>query len=94
MGSSDAFGALTAFKNSAASFKRFAPKHELRPTVLHNAGNALLDLNRVDEALGYYKDALAMGPTSCLVYNGLSNGYETAGRYDEARTRDYHVITM
>ena len=65
--------------------------------MLHNAGNALLDLNRVDrvdEALEHYEDALAMGPTSCLAYNGLSNGYETAGRYDEARTRDCHVITM
>ena len=47
MASSDASGALTAFTTSAAAFKRFAPRDELRPTVVHNAGNALLDLNRL-----------------------------------------------
>ncbi len=47
---------------------------------------------KVDEALAYYEDALALGPNSCLAYNGLSNGYETAGRHDEV-IGDYFMIT-
>src|SRR5262249_36539946 len=48
-------------------------------------GDALREAQKPDEAIGYYRAALALRPETGTVYNNLSIALKNKGRLDEAR---------
>jgi serine/threonine-protein kinase len=52
--------------------------------VNFHLGNALLEAKRQEEAVGYYRAALAVRPETSAVHNNLGNALRRKGRLDDA----------
>ena len=89
LGKKEAESARKLYVRSVAAFEAMAaagdPEARLLPTVLSNLANSLNDLGQPAQALAAFERAANAPPPTCLAFNGLSNAYEGAGRFEEAR---------
>ena len=80
--------------------RRASPRRASRCMVsrqlasMHSSPHIISSLarRRPAEATAAYERATTAPPPTCLAYNGLSNAYEVAGRFDEARAASDRAI--
>ncbi len=80
--------ASAALEGSGNELTRFIKALEIHPDgsgMLNKLGDALLDLDRTDEALSVYDRALLIDPCSARTHHSRGLLLESLGRIDEAR---------
>jgi tetratricopeptide (TPR) repeat protein len=67
------------------------PKFANNPAVWNNRGNIRLSLNKVDEAIADFNEAIKIIPSEIYPYLSRGIGYEMQGKWDQA-IADYNKV--
>jgi tetratricopeptide (TPR) repeat protein len=67
-----------------AEYRQFLSDHPKHARAMVAYGSFLCDLQREDEALGWWKKAIAADPNCAEAYNEIAEGYGSSGRAAEA----------
>ena len=72
----------------------FSPEIGLQCSVLNNAGNALINMGKNEEAIIAFKQAISIDPNYTYPFNGLGNALINLGKNEEAVIACKQAISM